>query len=373
MTSAVELLSVPVASRTREDLITMLRCATKLEHATLPPYLTAWWSIQDRTTDERKHPARQVLRTVVFEEMGHLGTVCNLLRAIGSTPDLAMKDFMPNYPTQLPCDIAPKVIPPNVSKAASWKVGLSRLTPAVVSDVFMIIEYPEGGPVPELSRFDLAGRALAIRPRYHTIGEFYDAIAESLDFLVKQGEVAITENGQLSEAFSDPKGPNIVKPILTLPDALDAIEHIKEQGEGTPQTVDAPFFGHELAHYYRFKQIQVGRLYSQQPDKSWLLNGQFFDFPAVRPMADIPPDGYENASVPQDVRDKIHDFNSDYKSLLSLLQSAWEKGGAAGQAELSTAETVMDGLTDKAKSLMDTPIDSTNPAKGNYGPTFRIS
>jgi hypothetical protein len=317
MSSAFDLLGVPIEKRNRHHLIEMVRCAIKLEHATLPPYLTAMWSIKDR-----KHSAYKILKTVVYEEMGHLGAACNLLTTIGGTPTFNHKDFVPYYPTTLPCDIYPKVTPPNVIE---WKVGLSRLTPAVISDVFMIIEYPEKGPVQtmEFAPADVARR------RFHTIGEFYDAIAHTLKYLVSTHEVQITGQKQLCEPFKfhDENGQNVVKPITTLNEALGAIEHIKEQGEGTPSTPDAPMFGHELAHYYKFKQIQVGRHFVQQADKSWTLSGEFFDFPSVHPMADIPPGGYPPQELPKPVANLIKKFNEDYKSVLGLLQSAWEKGG----------------------------------------------
>jgi len=38
----------------------------------------------------------------------------------------------------------------------------------------------------------------------------------------------------------DEQGQNVLKPITCLDEALTAIEHIKEQGEGTPSTPDAP-------------------------------------------------------------------------------------------------------------------------------------
>lgn len=364
MASVVDLLSVPLKSRTPDHLIEMLRCAAKLEHATLPPYLTAWWSIIDIT-----HPAARILQTVIFEEMGHLATVCNLLRSIGSTPTFTAADFVPRYPSRLPCHIAPQVIPPNV---ADWKISLSRLTPAVVSDVFMIIEYPEAGPIQIMLD---AASAASDRPKYHTIGKFYDAVAATLDHLVSVGAVAVQDNGQLSEAFTghDEKGQNVLTPITCPKEAREAIEHIKEQGEGTPTSPDAPKFGHELAHYYRFKQIQTGRCFAQGADGAWTLSGNFIDFPPVRPMADIPPDGYEGSGVPQNVRDAINKFNLDYKQLLLLLQSAWDKGAPDGQTDLSDAELIMDGLSDQARTLMSTPIEVSNPGRGNYAPTFRIA
>src|SRR6516165_4747589 len=91
MSSAVELLSVPVEKRTPHHLREMVQCAIKLEHATLPPYLTAMWSVKDK-----KHQAYKILRGIVYEEMGHLGTVCNLLTTIGGAPVFSDKDFVPH-------------------------------------------------------------------------------------------------------------------------------------------------------------------------------------------------------------------------------------------------------------------------------------
>jgi hypothetical protein len=363
MTSAFELLGVPLKNRNKTHLIEMLRCATKLEHATLPPYLTAMWSIKNQ-----KHPAYKILRSIVYEEMCHMGTACNILTTIGEIPSLSDKDFIPIYPTRLPCGIVPKVIPPNVLQ---WKVGLSRLTPAVVSDVFMIIEYPEKGPVQTI---EFAGK----KPtrRFHTIGEFYDAIAETLAFLVKAGRVHITGQKQLSEPFvgHDENHQNVLKPITTLDEALTAIEHIKEQGEGTPSTPDAPLFGGELAHYYKFKQIQVGRLFAQVADGSWTLSGSFFDFPEVWPMADVPAAGYDTPPAP--VAALLTKFKQDYDHLLLSLQSAWKKGGdAGGQDDLNAAEDTMRGLRGTATSLMGIAIDESGDLskKGTYGPLFRVS
>jgi Ferritin-like len=233
----------------------------------------------------------------------------------------------------------------------------------------MIIEYPEAGPVQVM---ELAADRAAARPKYHTIGEFYDAIRDTLIYLVNEKKAKITPGLRqiTEELFPIDREYNAVKPINTLDDALKAIKHIKEQGEGTPSRPDAPMFGHELAHYYKFKQIQVGRLYKLE-NKSWTLSGSFFDFPEVYPMADIPGEGYEN--MPEGVATLIKTFNDEYKKMLASLQFAWEKGGAEGQGYLSEAENVMRGLRRSAVELMQTAIDAAHPEKGNYGPTFRVS
>jgi len=348
MSSVNEFMSIAVEQRSPQHLLDMIGCAIKLEHSTLPPYLTAMWSISDRN-----HAAYGILATIVMEEMGHMGLACNLLTTLGGSPSITAPDFVPQYPSPLPCDIAPRVIPPNLQ---TWQVGLSRLTPAVISDIFMIIEYPEGGPIALLDER---------RRTFYTIGEFYDAIAHTLRHLVNCGKLKITGDRQITEPIGD---YNAVTPITNLKEALCVIEHIKEQGEGTPHAPDAVNFGAELAHYYQFKQILVGRLYQQMPDRTWKLNGKFFDFPAVYPMADVPRGGYSGPSVPLE----LAQFNSDYKQMLVALQAAWDKGGAAGHHNLEEAENYMDGLGTTAVTLMNTPIDAIHPDRGNYAPTFQI-
>lgn len=78
-----------------------LQSAITLEFATLPPYLTALWSIK-----EEMHPAAVSIREVVQEEMQHMGIACNMLKAIGGTAQIAGR--VPHYPaTGLPGDVMP--------------------------------------------------------------------------------------------------------------------------------------------------------------------------------------------------------------------------------------------------------------------------
>jgi hypothetical protein len=318
-----------------------------------------WSIIVDRTRVDPKTYANNkeiydVLRSIVFEEMGHMGIACNLLTTIGGTPQITAQNFVPRYPSALPCNIVPRVIPPNVK---DWNVGLSRLTPAVVSDIFMIIEFPEGGPI-ALQSFR--------QRKFHTIGEFYDAISRTLTYLVNHNMVKITGDRQITET-----NQVLVEPIDTLIKAQRAIELIKEQGEGTPQSPGAVISGDELAHYYKFKEIDVGRKYEyNKAKKTWSLNGKFRAFPTVYPMADVPAGGYVGPGIPKNASDLLKKFNSDYGDILGNLQSAWEKGGAAGKADLDNAEITMDGLGTTAVKLMQIPLDGKNPDLGTYGPTF---
>src|SRR5215831_17355327 len=83
---------------TVEQLHTYLYAAMQLEHATLPPYLTALYSIHPGSNPDARH----VIRTVVVEEMLHLTLAANIMNAVGGTPDLTGADFVPKYPACLP-------------------------------------------------------------------------------------------------------------------------------------------------------------------------------------------------------------------------------------------------------------------------------
>src|ERR1041385_4990599 len=84
--------------RTVEQLHRYLDVAMQLEHATIPPYLTALYSIHPGSNPDACH----VIRTVAVEEMLHLTLAANILNAVGGTPDLTGPDFVPGYPACLP-------------------------------------------------------------------------------------------------------------------------------------------------------------------------------------------------------------------------------------------------------------------------------
>ena len=83
---------------TVEDLQAYLQVALQLEHATIPPYLTALYSMHPSTNAD----AYRVIRVVAVEEMLHLTLAANLLNAVGGTPDLNVDGFVPIYPCHLP-------------------------------------------------------------------------------------------------------------------------------------------------------------------------------------------------------------------------------------------------------------------------------
>lgn len=83
------------------DLQDDLRTAMAIELTTIPPYLYAYWSI--RTPAEGGSSAAEaaatIIRSVVMEEMLHMGLVANVLNAAGGTPALTIN--VPEFPAHL--------------------------------------------------------------------------------------------------------------------------------------------------------------------------------------------------------------------------------------------------------------------------------
>ena len=83
-----------------DDLHYYLIQAMKTEHATIPPYITALYSIEPGTNLE----AVEILRCVAVEEMLHLTLAANVFNAVGGCIEgvLTKVDFVPVYPTPIP-------------------------------------------------------------------------------------------------------------------------------------------------------------------------------------------------------------------------------------------------------------------------------
>ena len=70
-----------------DGLQAALQSAIELEHATIPPYLYAIYSLG---TDNREIAGR--IHTVVIEEMAHFTLAANILNAIGGPPASTSRD-----------------------------------------------------------------------------------------------------------------------------------------------------------------------------------------------------------------------------------------------------------------------------------------
>ncbi|NMO90363.1 ferritin-like domain-containing protein [Actinomycetospora sp. TBRC 11914] len=104
MTTILDLMRVDDTDRDVDWLHTALQAAVELELATIPPYLCAMWSVDDPNGTD---PVRALIKSIAVEEMGHMATACNLLTAIGGTPQINTAAAVPQYPGPLPGGVHP--------------------------------------------------------------------------------------------------------------------------------------------------------------------------------------------------------------------------------------------------------------------------
>ena len=154
---------MPQPLSTVKDLHNALQNAIRLEHSTIPPYLTALATLSGNTPSVTF--ARQVIRDIVVEEMLHMTLACNVLNAIGGHPAIADTDFIPCYPHELPMGVAGDLV-----------VHLKRYSKSLVENTFMKIEEPEI-PLDIPTKPTVLGLAA---PKPITIGQFYAAIRGEL-------------------------------------------------------------------------------------------------------------------------------------------------------------------------------------------------
>ncbi len=165
--------------KTVADLLhAYLFAAMRLEHATIPPYLMALYSIKPGTNSDATH----ILRVVVVEEMLHLTLAANLLNAVGGTPDLTAKDFVPLYPAYLP------------DGEHDFQVSIQPFSKAAIQ-TSLNIEQPEKSAPSDAKRIrplqHKAASTLAKVPGdqgmcFYSIGEFYEEIKRGLHRLHKE-------------------------------------------------------------------------------------------------------------------------------------------------------------------------------------------
>lgn len=378
----------------------LLQTAILIEHSTIPPYLTALYSIKDGTNVL----VSQIIRSVAVEEMLHMIMVCNVMNAVSIQPSVNQPENYPVYPTKLPLNV-------------DFYVGLETFSSNSIA-TFIAIESPSN-PLVKAPKYDydadqntiLSKSAVQendlwtlenmkdfIMKNVHTIGEYYDVVFFYM--VVFQIIAYYKANGKLPQTFEELNKGGIftgdpakqirpeqyygsggkLYPVDALEGVILVFQEIKGQGEGADDSifdVDASQFeeGAELAHYFRFKEIFHEHFY---------LNGDYTPFTDENGMMPVttPPVGKPlpvdwNAAYPMKPNPKMADyqsnpqlfaqgnaFNETYKKLLDAIQAAVE-GNAE---ELSKSIMYMYALKEQAIGLMSQPLDS----QYNAGPTFEF-
>lgn len=349
----IELMKTPPQKRTVDWLKDALQQAVMLELATLPPYLCGWWSLRGDTPSGVDAVA--ALKIVIFDEMSHLGHVCNLLTTIGGQPVLADTRVIAPYPCPLPGGVRPKLNP-------DLQVFLSGFSPESVQ-MYSEIESPEK---------PLATMA-AKEETFQSIGLFYTAIRDAFE----QHQDKITGRRQVVRTMDHHGKGNTLFPIRTFQDAESAITIIQEQGEGTSQTPDNPFpgFEGELSHYYVFRQIFRGKklVKVQENPPKWEFAGDPIPFPNARPMAKVPQGGWANSpdTVPDATTQAQLDLsNQAFSAMLRALEQAWQQDDPA-QADSFMGEAIGQMFQLKGPALALMGMELPHDPSMVYGPELR--
>ncbi len=334
-----------MAITTLESLRTHLQWAIELEHATVPPYLTALYSIKEGANPD----SVEVIKSVFLEEMLHMALAANILNAVGGTPRFDYDGFIASYPTPLP------------HGDGSFMVDLTKFSPEGVRS-FLNIERPAEADAPPLEE------------NYHSIGQFYAAIIEGLKTCCSSfGEAAVftgDPSWQLTAETTYYGGAGHLIAVTDLDSALAAMSEIIEQGEGMDHDSifddDKNMFHperQEVGHYFRFQEILEGRSYQEGDTPTSGPTGPAFevDWEAVhnmRPnpdMADYPPDS--------PARQMMEAFAQGYSDMLRVMEIAF----AGEPRRFGETVGIMFELKQLASDLMAMP---SGDGATTVGPCF---
>jgi hypothetical protein len=325
--------SMPLDSQ--EKMQRALQYAIELEHATIPPYLTAFYSLQPG----KNEAIARLIRGIVFQEMQHMARAANILNAIAGQPQIDKPEFIPHYAGGLPFHIGDR-------DGHRFDVPLQRFSIDLVQNVFMRIEEPD-----EPINFPVGTHMAAlVAEQYRTIGDFYRAMRAAL-----KGEWFTGDHARQVTSY--------VSAVYTLADAQAAIDLIIEQGEGTT-TSPLSGMGDQLAHYYRFAEIFHQR--TLVPDNSVPEKYSYsgppipFDAAGVLPIVANPTSKLYPAGSVARVQSDI--FNEIYSNLLRALHVTFN-----GQPDhFDAALGLMYDLKLQAIKLMNIPLDANTNAAPCY-------
>lgn len=328
----IRLAQVPL--NTLRDAHRALQMALQIEFGTLPPYLYALYSIKPETNAA----ATARVKSVVMQEMIHFCLDCNILNALGGSPLIADASVVPTYPGSLPGDLGGLTLHLLPFSADAMQQGMN-------------IETPEDGPI------DFPEEKLLAAPAFQTIGQFYHALDRYLASLPATAWHA--NRNQITDAqflAGD------LFAVNNYADAHRAIEVIVSEGEGSRVTpLD---FAGELAHYYRFEEVQRNQLLTKADNPEGYAWGVPLgvDWTAAYPaIAD--PGRHDFSGDPPAAQAIQRQCNAAYSLMLRELQRAVN----GEPARLGNAVRSMFELRMAALQAFNTPLaDGVSVA----GPAF---
>ena len=307
--------TVEVGINNIAELQGSLLTAIQLEFSTIPPYLCAEWSI-----DSDPSGVSDMIHGVVMQEMLHFGLACNVYTATGGSlsGEIATPDFVPAYPTNgLPGGVHPGLV------VSLLPLGRQAL------QTFMSIEYPQVAPV--VQQPDTPPPPAPPTPQ--TIGQFYEVIATAFGTMFPGG--SLPHSPSVNQVVTNVDSDRLFA-INTVGDALNAINEITDQGEGTSTSPDRGVFDpNTLAHYYTFAQIYYGKTVAQV-GSGFQYSGPAITMPTVHDFVPQPPGAPGQQPF-------IHQF----VTLMTQLEQCWTTG-----LSINAARGTMFGLQGAGTDLI---------------------
>jgi hypothetical protein len=358
---------VPVRIENRSQLIYLLTEAAELEHSILCCYLFASFSMKQSTEEgitaeqvAQINEWRQLLNGIAVQEMIHFATACNLLTAIGGSPQLRR----PNLPT------SPRAYPPRFQL---------RLMPFSLEalEQFVSLEQPESVWEASLGEYratavplDRLTDIFSSERNYATVGELYRGIQDGFSYLAqKLGERVLFVGppaAQTADTFFSLPG---LIPVHDLASALEAINVIVEQGEGASEEA-------EDSHYKRFLRLRDEYIQAVNDDPSFEPARPV----VISPHAMLPADLSEHAEVnllddPLSV-DVANLFDGSYELMVQVLGRLFVHAEESAEDLATLADISVNLMFDvvqplgQALSLL--PAGPSHPGM-NAGAGFRLS
>jgi len=342
----------------------MLAEAAEIEHCLMCTYLYAAFSLKQSSEEDLLAPEwsavkrwRAEIIAIATEEMLHLALVNNLLIAVGSRPHYRHYNF-PATAGQFPADVAVALLPFDAATLDHF-IYVERPSQADDADGASI-DKPEYSR--DMARADLASDTPA---DYQTVGELYQAIADSLaplaETLGEQGLFVGRRDAQLTQ--EDVFLPGLCS-ITTVADARQALALIVEQGEGSVVC-------DETSHYARFRTIreQWQALSAERPGFK-----PYRDV-ARNPVMRTPVTTEERIQVVSEPAISLLDVgNGAYFLMLRLLALMSDTANCLlpRPAVMAQAMTLMHGIADVGVALTGLPANPDHPGV-MAGMTFSLS
>ena len=336
---------------TIKSLKESLQTAIALEFSTIPPYMTALYSIKDGYNKK----VYSIIRSVVMQEMLHLAQAANLLISIGGQPRMT-DPSVSKIPTSFPTHLPGKVLP-------GLTVTLQKASPKHIANVFMMIEFPD--KVVYEGDFDDE----EINLKALTIGRFYTAILKCMDDLNVNGSITFGHaDKQLHWPWELYDKTSKLWKVTNIKDAREAIHMIVEQGEGSDQ-LDPTYLGtNKLAHFFKFEELACKHHIQSSPEHTaYDFHGEEIEFVSegVWPMQNNPSS--KNLPKGTQVYHEAKVFHRMYRSLLESIETMF----SGHPDSVNDAVYIMESMQMQAKKLMNmsVPVPPGHPNQ-TCGPIF---